>query len=155
MNNCNNTDMFAVRSMFTESSMITVFIAMMFSIILGGYCLRIFERPYSEYSGQDMASIWNAMWCIVLTMTTVGFGDYYPITHPGRIVAFIVATWGVFVVSLQVVTLSNMLVFKDGEYKSYLILSRLVLKDKLRERAAMFVTSAMKYFIMKGRSKCS
>ena len=58
-------------------------------------------------------------------------------------------------VSLQVVTLSNMLVFKAGEYKSYLILSRLVLKDKLRERAAMFVTSAMKYFIMKGRSKCS
>ena len=53
------------------------------------------------------------------------------------------------------VTLSNMLVFKAGEYKSYLILSRLVLKDKLRERAAMFVTSAMKYFIMKGRSKCS
>ena len=42
-------------------------------------------------------------------MTTVGYGDMYPVTIFGRAFGFIVCMWGVLVISLMVVTLSNML----------------------------------------------
>lgn len=53
----------------------------------------------------------NSIWNVFVTMTTVGYGDYYPKTDMGRIIGIAVAFWGVFIVSLFVVTLSNMFLF--------------------------------------------
>jgi hypothetical protein len=50
-------------------------------------------------------------------MTTVGYGDLYPKTNIGRIVGIIVSFWGVFIVSLFVVSLSTMLEFDNAEDK--------------------------------------
>jgi hypothetical protein len=46
-------------------------------------------------------------------MTTVGYGDYYPVTYPGRIIIFLVAIWGVFLMSLLVVALNNFLISNE------------------------------------------
>ena len=35
------------------------------------------------------------MWCAVSTMTTVGYGDRYPITSEGRVVAIFLMAAGV------------------------------------------------------------
>lgn len=58
-------------------------------------------------------------------MTTVGYGDFYPKTNIGRIVGIIIAFWGVFIVSLFVVSLSTMLEFDSGELKAFLLNERL------------------------------
>ena len=42
-------------------------------------------------------------------MTTVGYGDYYPKTIPGRSVAVCAAVMGVILGSLLIVALSNYL----------------------------------------------
>ena len=47
------------------------------------------------------------MWCVIVTMTTVGYGDFYPVTHLGRIVGVIASLWGAFIISLLMVTLST------------------------------------------------
>ena len=47
------------------------------------------------------------MWCVIVTMTTVGYGDFYPVTHLGRIVGVIASLWGAFIISLLMVTLSK------------------------------------------------
>lgn len=47
------------------------------------------------------------MWLIMITMMTVGFGDYYPKTHIGRGISIVACFWGVFIVSMMVVTLTN------------------------------------------------
>ncbi len=82
-----------------------------------GYCLRIFERPLSEASGQDFGMLSNTIWNVLVTMTTVGYGDYFPKTNMGRVIGIIIAFWGVFIVSLFVVSLSNMFEFDQGELK--------------------------------------
>ena len=91
----------------------TVFILFTSTIFILAYVLRIFELPYfrmqSEESGANsmMDSYFNALWLIVITLTTVGYGDISPCTFPGRIVAMISALWGAFLISLLVVTVSS------------------------------------------------
>ena len=50
----------------------------------------------------------NSIWNVIITMTTVGYGDIYPKTTMGRLVGVIVAMWGLFLVSMFTVTLSNL-----------------------------------------------
>ena len=44
------------------------------------------------------ASMW---WCLV-TMTTVGYGDVYPVTFIGQLTAMLVMFWGLVVLSLPI-----------------------------------------------------
>ena len=50
-----------------------------------------FEAP----AGGNIATPEDAMWWAVSTMTTVGYGDRYPITSEGRIVAMFLMAAGV------------------------------------------------------------
>ncbi len=48
------------------------------------------------------------MWCVLLTMTTVGYGDKYPVTFPGKIVMAIVAIWGqTFIIALPIAIIGH------------------------------------------------
>lgn len=62
-------------------------------------------------------------------MTTVGYGDYFPQTHCGRFVGIICSFWGVLIVSLFVVALTNMLELNAPENKAYMLLTRLRAKE--------------------------
>jgi len=77
----------------------------------------------------------NCMWNVIITLTTVGYGDLYPKTLMGRIVGVVIAFWGVFIVSFFVVTLNNMLSFSPNEEKSYNLLLRLYYKQELKLKA--------------------
>ena len=74
----------------------------------------------------------NCMWNVLITMTTVGYGDIYPKSVMGRIVGILVCFWGVFIVSFFVVTLNNMLTFSPNEEKSFNLLLRLYYKMELK-----------------------
>jgi hypothetical protein len=62
----------------------------------------LFERPTS---GTNLDTLWNAWWLIIVTMTTIGYGDLYPVTHLGRGVATLACIWGTFLISMFVVAL--------------------------------------------------
>ena len=52
---------------------------------------------YAEYDAQPeaFASIPHAMWWAVVTLTTVGYGDIYPVTVQGKIIGAVVAILGI------------------------------------------------------------
>lgn len=47
------------------------------------------------------------MWCIICTMTTVGFGEVAPVSKIGRLICVFACLSGSFIVSLLTVTVRN------------------------------------------------
>ena len=87
----------------------TMFFLFLLSIMVFGYLVRIFELPYHRLSPIDSTfdGLFNAFWLVITTMTTVGYGDVFPHTVPGRIVAILAALVGAFLISLLVLAVSS------------------------------------------------
>lgn len=62
---------------------------------------------YAESNGEDsiFSSIFPALWWAVITMTTVGYGDMYPVTWLGKVVASMCALTGVLLITMPMVIL--------------------------------------------------
>ena len=67
----------------------------------------------------------TCMWNVIITMTTVGYGDYSAISNAGKFIAIMISLWGVFFVNLFVVALTNYFSMKMSEERSYILLTRL------------------------------
>lgn len=70
----------------------------MFMLILVSASLLYFAE--SEAQPEHFGSIPAAMWWAVVTLTTVGYGDIYPITPIGRVLAGTIAILGIGMVAL-------------------------------------------------------
>lgn len=66
---------------------------------------------YFEHAAQPelFASIFHSMWWAVTTLTTVGYGDMYPITLGGRIFTFIILIIGIGIVAIPAGLLASAL----------------------------------------------
>jgi potassium intermediate/small conductance calcium-activated channel subfamily N protein 2 len=113
------------------------------SILIFSLSLRIAERDIqaiyntlnqvSEGASQkdgtnDISDFSNALWLTIITMTTVGYGDYFPRTTFGRVIDVILVVWGTFIVSLMVVVLTNTLNMDPSEKRALIVLNRLEAK---------------------------
>ena len=120
----------------------------------------MFERPFYDdpkirsYSSddanyQDYSLFNNAWWLIVVTMTTVGYGDYFPRTHLGRTVVILACFCGVFIMSLSVVTLTSASEFTRGEKSTYEILHRLKQRKAIQNLARRVIFYNIRYFYLR------
>lgn len=78
-----------------------------------------------EDDPMNFGLIFNSMWCIFATMTTIGYGDYYPRTLYGRILDTLIAVWGSFILSLIIRVLTSLINLESSENKALNILRRL------------------------------
>ena len=124
-------------------------------IISTAYLLRIAEGPaYTESMGlNDFRNYLNCVWNVIVTMTTVGYGDYYPITNIGRIVNIFVSIWGTFLTSLMVVALQNLLVFTDNEDKAFTYAKKQEQKENFERQSVQLFKAAFIYNSSKRRYK--
>jgi len=142
---CEAGTVFALKAVFKDKPYATLLTVMIVSIIVFGLAVRGFERPYyygwdPTTSGfQDYSYIWNGMWLVAITMTTVGYGDFFPKTHMGRFVIILACFWGVFLVSMMVVTLTISSSFEPKEAKAYDILFRLNIKEQIKKSSSYIV----------------
>lgn len=96
---------------------------------------------------------YNAFWAIIVTMTTVGYGDYFPRTIPGRFIIFLVCIIGIFVVSSIVVTITNFLNLDSMESKVLNVIMRLQKREEVKIEAAFVLTlMARIHFVQKNKN---
>lgn len=106
---------FFIRCLLAEKAVITVFIFFISIIFFFSFIIWIFEwdNPFSDFS-----DLWNCVWFVFITMTTVGYGDYLPITIYGRLLSFLICISGVMTVNLITVILADKLALKNNELKA-------------------------------------
>lgn len=78
----------------------------------------------------------NSLWLIIITMTTVGFGEGYPNTHLGRLVGVIACIIGMLLISLMVVSMTIASEFTPSEAKAFNIIKKIQANDQAKEKAA-------------------
>ncbi|MCH6255321.1 ion transporter [Puniceicoccaceae bacterium K14] len=76
----------------TRSEMMLTFLTMLLLLVVGSGAMYFVEH---EAQPEVFSSIPAAMWWAVMTMTTVGYGDAYPVTALGKIVASFVSLIGI------------------------------------------------------------
>ena len=56
-------------------------------IFFGGIAMFLAEHGYR---GANITNLGDAFWWTIVTITTVGYGDYFPVTIPGIIIAVLI-----------------------------------------------------------------
>jgi hypothetical protein len=90
------------------------------SVIIFGFILRIVDRPFLVQKGKiEFETLLNPMWCILITMLTVGYGDFYPLTTMGKICCFFMSLYGLFISSLIIVCLHGLLELSNDQFNVF------------------------------------
>lgn len=64
-------------------------------LIFGGIGVYLAEH---KQQGANITNLGDTFWQAVIIITTVGYGDYYPVTSAGRIIAVVVMFSGIGIV---------------------------------------------------------
>ena len=78
-----------------------------------------------EVDSKDFKSFWDGVWWAVVTVTTVGYGDIYPHTVAGRIVAIILMFVGIGFLAVLTATIAPYFVKTDQQDDNSRILEAL------------------------------
>lgn len=89
-----------------RSNLLLTMFAAFLVIFTGGFLVWVYER---DANPQMFASVWDGIWFAVVTAATVGYGDKFPITLAGRIIASVLMLGGIGLIGVLAATLGNAL----------------------------------------------
>lgn len=93
---------------------------------------------------EEMNSYLNAIWLVIITVTTVGYGDYSACTLPGRILTVLIALNGTLLMAIIVGV-----VFKEFQLDSTRKMA--VTHHQVTIEARNVIVRSIKYFMAKKR----
>lgn len=133
---------FAVKALLKYKAIFMVSLSIGLSTIFFALLVRTFERDGND--NNNFKVIWNCMWCVIVTMATIGYGDIYPVTMIGRIVIIVACIWGIFLLSMFVVTLNNISQLTKEEQEAY---EEIIRSDKIKKNLKKDAEKIIKLFI--------
>ncbi len=89
-----------------REDLILFFVASMLVLYVSAVGIYYFERTAQP---EAFASIFHSLWWAVATLTTVGYGDVYPVTVGGRVFTFIVLMIGLGIVAVPTALIASAL----------------------------------------------
>jgi voltage-gated potassium channel len=81
----------------SKTQLLGTLVVVIFILFIGAVLLYLTERNIQP---ESFGSIPRAMWWAMATLTTVGYGDVYPVTVIGKLIASFVAILGIGIVAL-------------------------------------------------------
>ena len=94
-----------MKALFNNDPLLVLLLIFLTLLLTLGQMLKISEQNFDP----RFADLGNSMWCVVITMGTIGYGDYSPVTYTGRAIVFLAAISGIIMNSLLILTLSTYL----------------------------------------------
>jgi voltage-gated potassium channel len=96
-----------VEAILRHHSLFRVLIAVAGTIFLGAWLVLLFEE---QAKGSNIHDYPDALWWAIVTVTTVGYGDRFPITEGGRIVAVVLMLVGIGLIGVLTATVASVFI---------------------------------------------
>ncbi|CAF1334374.1 unnamed protein product, partial [Rotaria sp. Silwood1] len=124
-------------------SCLTTFCMIVFFV--ESWCLRACcYTPTNEYM-----SMLNAMWCFIITFTTIGYGDFVPSTYCGRTIAAIIGLFGILASALLIAVLTQKLLLNRWEKYVHNFVLNVGLAKEHKMHAANVIKFAFQVWYLK------
>lgn len=133
---CQLNSKFIFKILQKEHPFSTLCLILLLTCICFGYSLRNFELLFWETQqekSQDWNNFWNSIWCIFVSMTTVGYGDFYPNTHFGRGIVIGSCFVGTYFVSMTMIFMTKNSILNELEFKAYKMTLRLKISNEIKD----------------------
>ncbi len=122
--------------MLTSTNLPRVALLMIAATLIGGAAIMAVEGQTGAFT-----NFFAAIWWVLVTMTTVGYGDMVPITPVGRVVATVIILAGVILISTFTATVSS--IFVAAKIREGKGLQQVKYKDHIVVCGAGFISSQM------------
>ena len=139
---------FTFRCYMEINPMATIGIILLNNCLILSWILRIFERPYYRLVGKDDAnyrqfdSFFSANYMMLITMTTVGYGDLTATTWMGRLLIIVAALSSSFVMAIFIGSITNQFLLSVDQ--------QLALRHILiTKSAALTISKSIRFFMSK------
>lgn len=100
-----------------SNNTLTFFLVVIGLLVLGAIGAYLFEAGRN----QEFTSFWDTIWWTIVTITTVGYGDKYPLTIGGKLVGILIMALGVATVGIVTGRIASFLVNKQIKARGGLI----------------------------------
>ena len=137
---------------FNLLSLIPIF---MIIIYLYGLVFKVVEDFDPDGVYTRFNNITNCLWFILVTMTTIGYGDFTPATMIGRIIIVTCCIVGVFMISLIFSSFVVLTDLENSELEAYNQIEYFYLKDKNKAEHESYLNDFISYKINKLRRHSS
>lgn len=87
-----------------------------------------------------IATLWDSIWYVFITVMTIGFGEISAQSMWGKISMTIATFLGIMFTSIFVVCVQKFLIFDESQGKAYLMLTRCYYKEIMKQNALSFFT---------------
>ena len=122
---------FPIKSLLKIKPLILYIFTGFVSIFFFSLSIQIFEReiqdPFNNYL--------TCVYYVVVTMTTLGYGDFSPKTSEGRVIGMIACLFGVFLTSLIIISVNNLLEMTRGEQNTLNIINKVYINEEIKDSA--------------------
>ena len=126
---------FTIKYVLANSLDCVTFIAAL-AVVMFAYAMMVFERPVADATLGHYA---NCVWLIVITMTTVGYGDEYPTTLMGRVVSIMASITAVVMLAITVNLVITKLSLTRAESKVVETMDKVGVRRQMKQCAAIAI----------------
>jgi voltage-gated potassium channel len=99
-----------MRDVLQNRSQYAGFIIILLAIIVLAFASILVLQFESASREANIKTGWDAFWYSVVTITTVGYGDYYPVTFWGRVTAIFIMVAGVGIIGALASLMASLLI---------------------------------------------
>jgi voltage-gated potassium channel len=96
-----------VESILKHHSLFRVLIAVVATLFLGAWLVLLFEE---KAVGSNIHTYPQGLWWAIVTVTTVGYGDRFPVTGGGQVVAVILMLVGIGLIGTLTATVASVFI---------------------------------------------
>jgi hypothetical protein len=131
--------LFVLRSELQEHPIMISSFLLGLTVVVFGYCIRGCEISFAKdvpiVYFQDWTNMFNGMWCVLVSITTICYGDFVPRTILGRCFSIIATFVGMMLYALIISSMHSYFFMSNEEKGAYDEMRQMKMEKKVKTNA--------------------